>query len=1163
MPGSVRGKRSLAQIDDIDFDMNDSEPSESANLLDNESDAGSDHNLDPWVTKTVPLEDLMRLCDKDMRHRRKLMDFFVHSVTLTMFVFILFGLVGSKTERNITQQFYTTQVLKDRVLGNVPTEKQIDMYGEDLASPADWALWAQSVTIPNLFDCVNPDMNHQQLTAQGQNYLIGSLRVRTRRMRNDSCTPSSLVFDRPEEQACYDYWHEWSSAGEERTIRHGFPSPALYPQWADLVSFDHPPPDGVALSEVMFGVLTLGAIVPVDLSKATVLNNYGKNPPGKGPANVVDQNPNSEWEDGDFGELILKFDAHVRVEHMTFVTAHGNVANDPVRWTVAGSDNGVFWTPVLEQTWVYPTPKERGAQMPWFPVLAPANDTFVSFRQYKVSFTQLRDVPNDASSNYRVNWEPSPYDPDQRDKSDVERGLVPNQATAVQVGEIRLRTDDAVVDAGLGYGGMSNFVTLWVMKPGQVFSVNDTSDYPDTQGRLVDGRLETAWEGVTGSSVVLRLPKLVTLNAFSFVTASERPWKDPTHLRFEGSNLPNDPGSWEVLADLKDFSTPLRRGWRVPWIGLNKRTSAPRIFQYYRITFLAVRGGVAEEGLLYQHIDSDVDFLERKTYGRFSDYRAGGYAVDIPFNTSCNAALATVRALTSVNYPFLDNYATRVTLFEFITYTPQFNDFVFAQFISEVAHGLWRNRHSVKNFSVYSAWDESEMWYFGAFYILVLYLLVRFFGDWYHYSRRKAWRGYIMSFWNLFEFSMLCLFVAAFVFRMMWFNKSRGTSFRLRYPARYPDELAELSMLYETYKNILESCAILVFLRTLRFATLVDRLGIVNMTVSGAKYELIGCSALFIHMGISFAICANVLFGQALFEYRLVSESYNTLSLMLLGDFDYASLKRERIILAPIFFWLFLALVFFVLLSFSVAILLTKFAEVSATLRDGISFDEYATRKWVMFKRQLHPRRMLRTIKLTLKGRTRATILEGALDEMQQYWKLAMYCSTCSKPVTCVCKPAHETEYHILGEHCEKCGSTATCTAESGRHCQYAVDSCVKSVRVTRGDMRTLLGEQAFNDLGKNGVDDLWQTILWERKTQRMLTTTEEEDLARTTIVEEVIDGKGLQTVEMLDKTLQAFEQEVYNLRMLVQDSVDQEFAVNCGTDTATLETRSELSRPN
>eukprot|EP00951_Prasinocladus_malaysianus_P017422 scaffold137335_cov43-Prasinocladus_malaysianus.AAC.1 len=72
---------------------------------------------------------------------------------------------------------------------------------------------------------------------------------------------------------------------------------------------------------------------------------------------------------------------------------------------------------------------------------------------------------------------------------------------------------------------------------------------------------------------------------------------------------------------------------------------------------------------------------------------------------------------------------------------------------------------------------------------------------------------------------------------------------------------------------------------------------------------------------MGFAAAFYVCFGMTVSEYRSLPESFGSLIQALLGVFDYSALRTANSVMAPILFYLYFAVVFFVLLSMFIAIL--------------------------------------------------------------------------------------------------------------------------------------------------------------------------------------------------------------------------------------------------
>ena len=141
----------------------------------------------------IPLPFVLKFISKKVNRYKLLREVFVFVPFLIMFVFFATG------GRNVTDDYYIGRVLRDKAIGNeIPTSgpknsrvpREVTASFHDIAVVDDWYDWVEGVLIPNLWSCPQQQLS----TQQGQNYLLGSLRIRTLRANRRSCKPDSQLF---------------------------------------------------------------------------------------------------------------------------------------------------------------------------------------------------------------------------------------------------------------------------------------------------------------------------------------------------------------------------------------------------------------------------------------------------------------------------------------------------------------------------------------------------------------------------------------------------------------------------------------------------------------------------------------------------------------------------------------------------------------------------------------------------------------------------------------------------------------------------------------------------------------------------------------------------------------------------------------------------------
>ena len=198
----------------------------------------------------VPIETVISHLEHRTQSAQLYMDFLMYIPFLILFIFF--------SGRDISTNYYVVRVVKDRLMGNeIPTE-QIDKRYPDLANAHDWGKWASYVMVPNLWNCKFPGEGFERLDVQGGNMLIGAMRIRTHRVKRDSCGVNDELL--PPGHQCYA---QWDTDNEERSLRYYFPNPVDYPDLhlvhADMDSFEY---------EVLYPVEPLSQIASISLFSA-------------------------------------------------------------------------------------------------------------------------------------------------------------------------------------------------------------------------------------------------------------------------------------------------------------------------------------------------------------------------------------------------------------------------------------------------------------------------------------------------------------------------------------------------------------------------------------------------------------------------------------------------------------------------------------------------------------------------------------------------------------------------------------------------------------------------------------------------------------------------------------------------------------------------------
>lgn len=399
------------------------------------------------------------------------------------------------------------------------------------------------------------------------------------------------------------------------------------------------------------------------------------------------------------------------------------------------------------------------------------------------------------------------------------------------------------------------------------------------------------------------------------------------------------------------------------------------------------------------------------TTGMIGTYNCGGYSFLLPFwRNSSDPSSGNIAPYPSTLYermpkdvasklyilpalyndpPFIDNLATRFVTVEFFAYQPALGVFFnMKQFAEVAAGGLWIPNYQARVFQVWTPSSIGKSLYDIVFAVFVLYYVYRFIADLIHFQRSE---GKVLAFffdtWNLVELVNLGIFIGVFALRVMWIIKCINTDLTLNslvYNPVYPVRLEDIMNLYVFQIYLTSINTVLTFIKILKFFRLNDRLNVLTRTLSESQDSIIGVLLIFLLVVTAFAMTGHGLFGLGVWAFRSVDASFSTLLQMLVGTFDYVSMKNENRVLAGLFFWCYIILAQFCLLNFLIGVLMEAFAEVSKS-RTILPLEAVMVKTWEDFKQVMNPSNIAMVLYNTVKCESRDVLLRQAIDHLKAY----------------------------------------------------------------------------------------------------------------------------------------------------------------------------------
>ena len=296
---------------------------------------------------------------------------------------------------------------------------------------------------------------------------------------------------------------------------------------------------------------------------------------------------------------------------------------------------------------------------------------------------------------------------------------------------------------------------------------------------------------------------------------------------------------------------------------------------------------------------------------------------------------------------------------------------------------------------------------------------------------------------------------------------------------------------------------IITFIKFLKYVRLNSRLNVLSATISCKAGDLMAVVIVFAYVAFAYALAANALFGTTLYDYRSLGEAFSTLMRMLLGDFDFESLREESKYLAAIFFWSFVVLGLFLLLNFLVAILSEGFAQVSGNI-SMTPMEEQLTQIWAGLKRALRPSRVWAGLKLVVQGNSRHSVLVRSTSKIQDY--------------RCVME-------ELSNEHAAEGNGVASGDSRS---------------MIYNAELPAFIGEEEYALLGQEYMDDVWDDILydWNREQQN---DQNRVTMQNTDYVEEAVRASvkgGLEDVDQMWHKMLQLQEELNNLSSVLHGAI-------------------------
>ncbi|KNC50965.1 polycystic kidney disease 2 [Thecamonas trahens ATCC 50062] len=336
-----------------------------------------------------------------------------------------------------------------------------------------------------------------------------------------------------------------------------------------------------------------------------------------------------------------------------------------------------------------------------------------------------------------------------------------------------------------------------------------------------------------------------------------------------------------------------------------------------------------------------------KQYARLRRYDGGGYTQDFGAGTLATES-ARLAALEADNWVDLQ---TRAVFIDFTTYNPTVNLFLVAQLQFEFmpSGGVYPDfKFRVLRLYRYEG-TNGTLQLVGelaiAIFVCLFFLeeLVQMCVSCLRSRRVRALRAqgilvesrqtpYFRDAWNYVDHLNIVFFLVVFYCRykvdanfdaLNLVPSDRSTYFDFTRPVMW--DAAE--------KSLLACNAFLLWFKVFKFAVFAPRMGMIAKVVGKAFLPLFFFIFMFMFVLFGFAQAGALAFGSDVEGYDTLGTTIFTMLLATLGEFDFEGLRHSNRGFGPFFFFTFIILIFFIVLSMFLAIVDNAYDEVSEELR--------------------------------------------------------------------------------------------------------------------------------------------------------------------------------------------------------------------------------------
>jgi polycystin 2 len=311
---------------------------------------------------------------------------------------------------------------------------------------------------------------------------------------------------------------------------------------------------------------------------------------------------------------------------------------------------------------------------------------------------------------------------------------------------------------------------------------------------------------------------------------------------------------------------------------------------------------------------------------KISKYGGGGFYQDLANNKADSLAI-----IQELHDNLWIDRGTRAVLFDFTVYNANINLFCQVRITAELpaTGGLipsWSFR-TVKLLRYVTMMDYFVMACEIIFTFFIIYYLIEEVIE-----IKKNGCAYFKSVWNILDVIVVGISLVCIAFNVFCAQKvGQLLEDLLGKPDIFPD-FEFLGYWQTQFNDIVAVAVFFAWIKIFKYISFNKTMNQLSGTLARCAKDMVGFTLMFFIVFLAFCQLAYLVFGTQIEDFSNIKNCIFTQLRIILGDFDFGAMEDANRILGPMYFFVYIFFVFFVLMNMFLAIINDTYAEVKSEL---------------------------------------------------------------------------------------------------------------------------------------------------------------------------------------------------------------------------------------